>query len=280
MVFDLDKNGKRVFELERDPNFRQTSTQNGVVTGEGPAAGRLNDDGTLLLYGDDPTLVYDIATGSARPIAREPGPDAGSIWAEFDRTGEAVYETADPRTVSGDRTLRRWDPRTGQLLAAWPGIGLGRASVADNGRTILLTDVPSRTAVLLDGGRVKSEVGQVQITQVKNVLQGSLLSTALSPDRSLRATAAADGTLRVSDTATGQLTQQMGFGGLLVQEVAFTDDGHLAVTLRTGDLLTMIVDPQELADAVRASLTRSFTPGECTTYGIDPCPTLEQMRAP
>jgi hypothetical protein len=278
VVVDLDNNQKRVFELERDPNFRQTSNQNGIVTLNGPAAGRLNDDGTLLLYGDDPTLVYDIAAGSARPIAREPGADAGSVWAEFDRTGETVYETADPQTVSGDRTLRRWDPRTGQLLAAWPAIGKGRASVADDGRTVLLTDVPSRTAVLLDGGRVKSEVGHVQITQVKNVLEGSLLSTALSPDRTLRATAAADGTLRVSDTATGELTQQMGFRGLLVQEVAFTDDGHLAVTLRTGDLLTMIVDPQELADAVRASLTRSFTRGECTTYAIDPCPTLEELQ--
>ena len=48
---------------------------------------------------------------------------------------------------------------------------------------------------------------------------------------------------------------------------------------RRGDLLIMTVDPAELANTVRASLTRTFTDTECTTYGIDPCPTLEQMRA-
>ncbi len=72
----------------------------------------------------------------------------------------------------------------------------------------------------------------------------------------------------------------MDFGGREVQGVAFIDDRHLAVTPQGGDLLVMTVDPAELADTVRASLTRTFTATECTTYGIDPCPTLAEMRAP
>ena len=47
-----------------------------------------------------------------------------------------------------------------------------------------------------------------------------------------------------------------------------------------GGLLIMTVDHAELADIVRASLTRTFTGEECTRYGIAPCPTLEEMRAP
>jgi WD40 repeat protein len=94
------------------------------------------------------------------------------------------------------------------------------------------------------------------------------------------ATGASDGILRVWDTRTGELRQQMDFGGSEVQGVAFIDDRHLAVTPQGGGLLIMTVDPVELATTVRASLTRAFAETECTTYRIDPCPTLEQMRAP
>jgi WD40 repeat protein len=273
VVIDLDNGNKEVFRLERDPNYHPTSTQQGLDTGGGPAATRLNYDGSLLLYGDDPTLVYDIAAGSARPIAREPGPGGGSLWAEFDRSG-TVYEASPD-----DGTLRRWDPRTGQLIASWPAVGRSRPSVAIDGRIVLVSDGASPRAVLLDSG-VRGELGEVRTIPVGNVPRGSLRSTALSPDRSLRATGGSDGVLRVWDTQSGELTQQMGFAGSLVAEVTFKDDRHLAVTLQTGEVLTMIIDPQELVDAVRASLTRSFTPGECATYGIDPCPTLEQIRAP
>jgi WD40 repeat protein len=102
---------------------------------------------------------------------------------------------------------------------------------------------------------------------------------ALSPDGSLMATGASDGILRVWDTKTGALEQQMDFGGAQVQGVAFVDDRHLAVATSATGLLFMTVDPAELADTVRASLTRTFTTRECSTYHIDPCPSLEELRA-
>ncbi len=510
MVVDV-KTGKRVFQLALDPKY-----------GGNPYAARLNHDGTLLLYGDGPTLVYDLAFGSARPIAQLPSPGGGSGWAEFDRTGETVYETE----TGG--TLRRLDPRTGEVLATWPAYGNGRPSVAADGRTVLVSNLLSATAVLLDSG-IRGDLWQVQtcqgavsagslhvrdglavfmedcdvpggggLTQIvdlqdrtvvasrpvvdtqdvaispdgrsfvgqeflkgpnlsgplqvadlrtgslvvelqglcryndslsavpeqqppcktfpqtpfpfwtenvqwspdgtmiaatdyggylavwdahdgrlihtapfdpdhrawkviftpdskrlmvsefetgrvetwstetwklvtttqldpsvvgdvagmgfvgftpdgstllavnvlvrggkpllwldANTLQirksvpdaytGAAKSTALSPDGSLIAIGASDGILRVWDTQTGALRQQMEFRSQ-VQGVAFIDNKHLAVTPEPGGLLIMTVDPVELADAVRASLTRSFTATECKTYGIDPCPTLDQMR--
>jgi hypothetical protein len=53
-----------------------------------------------------------------------------------------------------------------------------------------------------------------------------------------------------------------------------------AAALDRTEVLATTVDPAELADTVRASLTRTFTATECTSYGIDPCPTREEMRAP
>jgi hypothetical protein len=71
----------------------------------------------------------------------------------------------------------------------------------------------------------------------------------------------------------------MEFGGLQIQGVAFIDDTHLAVSPQGGGLLFMTIDASELVKLVRASLTRTFTDTECKTYGIERCPTLEQVRA-
>ena len=91
-------------------------------------------------------------------------------------------------------------------------------------------------------------------------------------------TGASDAILRVWDTRTGELDQRVDFGGWRVRGIAFIEDRHLGVALSGAGLLIMTVDPAELADTVRASLTRTFTPTECTTFAIDPCPSLEQMR--
>jgi class 3 adenylate cyclase/WD40 repeat protein/energy-coupling factor transporter ATP-binding protein EcfA2 len=516
--------GERVFTLPFDPDFAQYRY-----------ARQLNRDGTLLLYGDRPTYVYDIALGpDAAAIAQLPGLGGESGPAAIDVTGTRWYQT------SRDDTLRIWDLATAQVISTWPTVGGGRPSVAADGRTVLVGNGQSKTAVLLDT-RTRGDLGQVetcggfvaagslevrnglaaflevcgdpadngngraqvvdlraqtllaslpgwaaqelaiapdggsfvsqqvkspefvgplmvatlptgaavvelqgvcwqdgslsapsdqqpgchpfpgepfpfsawdvewspdgrmiaatdlrgnypgaylvvwdardgrvlfkrptdavdgaypdvyriifapdsksldlsrsdgvvekwstetwtrvmetqldtsvfgvdalgfvgftpdastilavgglnaggngslfwldaatlQITKtVENAHAGSPKSMALSPAGSLMATGASDGILRVWDATTGELKQQMDFGGAQVQGLAFIDDRHLAVALSGTGLLIMTVDPQELADTVRSSLMRGFTSTECTTYRIDPCPTLAQMRAP
>jgi WD40 repeat protein len=532
VVVDLDDHMKRVFQLEADFNAQLA-----------PFARLLNNDGTLLLYGDGPMVAYEIpgsTTAAVRPRLSAPG--GGTGWVEFDPSGQTVYET------SMNRVLRRWNPRTGEVLATWPAIANGRPSVAADGRTVLVGGTGPAGAALLDsairgdlggvsacsgftnagsldvrtgiaafaGACPGSASGTVQVIDPAGkqllaswegwaaqdlaispdggsfvsqalegpgvfgspaivglrtglpsvVLQGvctvdwmSLIpaeaqpgchaypqapfpfsidnvrwspdgtmiaagdnaygyvavwdardgrllfsappkastaqilmyqgvpwviftpdskrllvsyaptqgdpateivatgivetlstdtwttisttsldpsvfggrnlgfvgftpdgstllavsglmesvnatlvwldaatlevrdpgpvvlsqlirSASLSPNGLLLATGGGNGVLSVWNAKTGELDQQMDFGASQVQGVAFLDNRHLAVTPQYLDLLIMTVDPAELADIVRASLTRTFTATECTTYRIDPCPTLEQVRAP
>ena len=40
----------------------------------------------------------------------------------------------------------------------------------------------------------------------------------------------------------------------------------------------MTIDINELIDIARWMVTRTFTDGECATYHLDPCPSLETIQ--
>jgi len=62
--------------------------------------------------------------------------------------------------------------------------------------------------------------------------------------------------------------------------VEFLDDTHLLVLPQSQNAAVIItLDPDELIEVAHARLTRGFIPQECATYGIDPCPTLEEIRS-
>ena len=129
--------GKRVFEL--DPDTVQTLQYNRY-------ARLLSPDGSLLLFGDRPILVYDVAKGPAEPLAELPSPGGEGFYAAFDPLGETVYTTAR------DGTLRAWDVGSTQQLASWPSAGNGRVALADDGRTVLVGSLLTDGASLLDIG--------------------------------------------------------------------------------------------------------------------------------
>ena len=108
---------------------------------------------------------------------------------------------------------------------------------------------------------------------------GSVKSASLSPDGTLLATGASDGSVRVWEAATGSLLHEFSVPGQ-AQGVAFLANDRLAVAPQAGDDLIMSLDGTQLLQAVRQSLTRGFTPDECTRFGFGAsCPTLDAMRA-
>jgi class 3 adenylate cyclase/WD40 repeat protein/energy-coupling factor transporter ATP-binding protein EcfA2 len=239
---------------------------------------RWSPDGTMIASVDANTgavIVWDARTGAVRFLGDRPS-DRGAVAVMFtpDSKGLVVsWTTGVVETLSTET----WKPVTTATLdpSVFGVDSLGLLGFTPDGSTILAVGGfggdGDATLIWLDAATLK-------VTKtVAHAHQGSPKSMALSPDGSLMATGASDGILRIWDTKTGELRQQMDFKAE-VQGLAFIDDRHLAVTPQGGDLLIMTIDPAELANVLRASLTRTFTATECTTYAIDPCPTLEQMR--
>ncbi len=119
------------------------------------------------------------------------------------------------------------------------------------------------------------------LDQITIAHQGGVNDLALNQDGSLLASAGVDGFVRVWDVATRSLLHQIPVSPTGdVGGVDFVGDTqHLLVTaLETGELRKVTSDTEELLGIARSRVTRGFTDTECTTYHIDPCPTLEEIR--
>ncbi len=206
VVVDLDDHMKRVFQLEADWSAYLV-----------PYARLLNNDGTLLLYGDVPMAVYEIpgsTTATVRPRLSAQGGYSG--WVEFDPSGQTVYET------SWNRVLRRWDPRTGEVLATWPAIANGRPSVAADGRTVLVGGTGPAGAVLLDSA-IRGDLGGVSGCS-GFTFGGSLDVRAGMAAFNIDCDGPADsGTVQVIDLAGKQLLAS--WTGWYAQDLALSPDG-------------------------------------------------------
>ena len=128
-VMDL-ASGDRVVEF--DPAERGQGFQ--FVRG-------LSADGSLVLYGDRPMEVWDVATGE---VISTLGVGLGeSFQAGFGPTGSTVY------AANRDSTLRAFDAMTGEEVFTLPAAGGGRPAVSDEG-LLLVFDESTSTASVVD----------------------------------------------------------------------------------------------------------------------------------
>jgi hypothetical protein len=228
------------------------------------------------------------------------GQDSSGVMAAWDAVSGRLLATIDPQGTAGQRSnvgmLLTPDGRSllvgtrhGLIVFAtdtWrevrrvpvaldPTIGGGVRPIAvlDAGRTLLggvnLGGLGANWLVWLD-----AETFVVRRTQR---LPERVKSITVSRDGTRIATGAADGTVRVW-AADGTLLHRMAVAGQ-AQGVVFIDDERLGVTPNRGSIYVESLDPAALLAMARAGLTRAFTAEECRQYGLDPCPTLEAMRA-
>ena len=128
IVMDLAA-GRQVLRLDRET----VDQQNKYVRD-------LSPDGTLMLYGDRPLKVIDVATG--REVSTLDSGEGEHFGAAFGPDG-TVYASGR------DATLSAWDATTGEAPVPGPAAGGGRPSATEDGR-ILVGDFTTDTATLLE----------------------------------------------------------------------------------------------------------------------------------
>lgn len=115
----------------------------------------MNSDGSLLLYGDLPMQVWDVARDELVTSFDEHGGD--SLFGRFANDGSSVYSTGV------DGVLRHWDARTGRELAALSAVGHGPVDIVDDG-LVLVPSFWAGEAALIDFN-AKGETGVVGTCQ-------------------------------------------------------------------------------------------------------------------
>jgi WD40 repeat protein len=235
-------------------------------------------DGTLLVAIDAREhylAIWDAMTGE--PI--EPPTELPGIYdAVFSPAGDQLIVS----TVDGEIIAIQ--------VASWT---IARRQVVDEGvrgrEQIGLIDylpegdsIVAVAGMLATGGGwlVRVDAASLEVGPRTRIHDAAPKAATLSPDGTRVATGAADGRVRIWDSRTFKLLQELRVDGQ-AQGMAFLDDDRIAITPQTGDLLIMALDPAEVLDTVRAGITRGFTSEECERFGfVDACPTLEDLRDP
>jgi WD40 repeat protein len=110
---------------------------------------------------------------------------------------------------------------------------------------------------------------------------------SLSDDETRLATTAEDGTVRVWDvssildsgsTAESRPPLLDEIPTEVASDVRWMSNSELGLAIRSGSWRTVSLDTDELVRHVWSRLTRSFTAGECQSFRIDPCPSLDELR--
>ncbi|HYG70942.1 MAG TPA: serine/threonine protein kinase, partial [Actinomycetota bacterium] len=103
---------------------------------------------------------------------------------------------------------------------------------------------------------------------------GGVLSVAVSPDRSLIATAGVDGLAKLWDAQTGAELMTLFGHDRLAHTVTFSPDGRFIATASgDGTVMLRLVHVEDLVELARERATRGLTEDECQRYlHLEACP--------
>jgi WD40 repeat protein len=183
-------------------------------------------------------------------------------------------ETQGWQETGKDFHLHVLDVRTGEEVAVIPGM--------DQWVNDLEYDPVSGVIVGIAQDLIVIDSATWEATTLSR--PGGLINGfAISPNGDLVATVGIDEYVAVWDIESQSLVAEIpiiGWIGEGLRGIAFEDDTTIIVAPEAGSqLLRFSLDRDTLLGQAFESLDRGFRPEECATYGIDPCPTLEEMQS-
>jgi WD40 repeat protein len=240
-------------------------------------------------------------------VCGEPGGDGGP-WDEQARTARFSPDGTILAMAGSSSGFMTWDARSGELLHVLAPVGAwGSVAFSPDGHLLAVPHAFDPWISLHDP-RTMDEVGRIELADAFRVefspdgrwlgVVSGLLQTHIykvgtwdepwtvlprnaydldfTADGSRIATADEDGVLRVWDTLSGLLVQEVPVAkrgqGFEVAQVHFVDEGRRLLTVDHGALLVMALDSEELLEVARSRLTRDFSDDECQKYlHLDSC---------
>ena len=109
--------------------------------------------------------------------------------------------------------------------------------------------------------------------------QGFISSLSVTSDGTRVALGDGLGTFAVYDVETRAALEEYRYGIRMQDVEHLHDDQQILLVPRYQSPFLIATEPAELVPLARERLTRTYTPVECATYGLDPCPTLDQVKA-
>ena len=233
-------------------------------------------------------------TGEVLAVAGGSGDDEDGIVTVFDRHGEIVttIDEFPGESIEGLRftpdgeslilvihARRAFDPNVARIEVRDRGTGAVESTIY----TEAVGAIPDPTGRIIataphEGADDQAvslwDAGTGRVVARLEGSTGFILGMAFDPTGTQIATASQDGTVRLWDPESGQ--ERLTLPGHLGQatSVSFDSTGtRLATSGSDGVVRVWMLDPDELAEIVRAKVTRDFTEAECRHYlHRDSCP--------
>jgi DNA-binding SARP family transcriptional activator/WD40 repeat protein/energy-coupling factor transporter ATP-binding protein EcfA2 len=224
--------------------------------------------------------VWDATSGELATTLLTPGTPEHAVWGA---PRELIFSSASDHLVVATTAGHLVSFDTGGWeLAAHHAINVQNAGAsgpighAADGSLVVVTpyrENVSSTSLLL------ADPQTLEIRMVwPNVAEGSTRSAAISPDGTRVALATSEGVVNVRDLSTGALVEQADPGLGRLQGVQWLDEHDLVLAAATGQIVSVTTHPERLLALVRGSLTRGVTGAECSSYRLEPCPSLAELR--
>ena len=256
-----------------------------------PGSGVLCPDNEPMF--GDPVVSLDGQLIAARAEdtrlnANEPGYDLIRFWdgVTLDVLGTVAPETAFDYVLTvgdgwvaagvGEDSIRIFDSETGSLISEVAAAVRARVMAQSNDALLYIGTADGRVV-----GFDTSSWERIADWQATSARTRGL---ALSPDGSRLVVTGEDGLVAVWDISVTPpvLVDQIPAGAERISDAIWIDDWTVGVALAVEQGLVqwqvLSLDPDLVIAEARHGLNRTFTADECSTYRIDPCPTLEEMR--